>query len=115
MGRHERKRQPRNLCRSQIFFGTERRHAGGLAARLLSSSPDASLLGDDGFDPFVTHHNAKDADRADRMVRDLVKRRLAGGAGIAVRNDFLRGALNSYRSLSEKAAEQSRRSLMLGE
>ena len=38
--------------------------------RLLSSSTPASLLGDDGFDPFVTHHNAKDADRADRRVRD---------------------------------------------
>ena len=77
--------------------------------RLLSSSTPASLLGDDGFDPFVTHHNAKDADRADRMVRDYVKRRLAGGSGIEIRQDFLRGALNSYRVLSEKAAKQARR------
>ena len=42
------------------------------------------------------------------MVRDLVKRRLAGGAGVTVRHDFLRGALNSYRFLSEKAAERAR-------
>ena len=77
--------------------------------RLLSSSTPASLLGDDGFDPFVTHHNAKDADRADRLVRDHVKRRLAGGSGIAIRQGFLWGALNSYRVLSEKAAERARR------
>ena len=101
--------QPAKSCHPQSFFGAERRQAGGLAARLLSSSPDASLLGDDGFDPFVTHHNAKDADRADRMVRDYVKRRLSGGGGIEIRQDFSRGALNSYRILSEKAAERARR------
>ena len=101
--------QPANICHPQSSFGVERRHAAGLEARLLSSTTEASLLGDDGFDPFVTHHNAKDADRADRMVRDYVKRRLAGGSGIDIRQDFSQGALNSYRLLSEKAAEQARR------
>ena len=64
-------------------------------------------MGDDGFDPFTTHYNAKDADRADRMVRDLVRRRLAGGSGIGIKQGFLGGALNSYRVLSEKAAERA--------
>ena len=62
-----------------------------------------------GFDPFTTHRNAKDADRADRMVRDYVTRRLAGGAAIEIKGGFFRGALNSYRVLSEKAADQARR------
>ena len=78
------------------------------SARLLSSTTHASLFGDDGFDPFVTHHNAKDADRADRMVRDYVKRRLEAKADIVKESRFLGGALNSYRVLSEKAAEQTR-------
>ena len=73
------------------------------------SSTDASFSVEDGFDPFTTHHNSEDADRADRMVRDLVKRRLTGGAAIEVWKGFLGGALNSYRVLSEKAAEQARR------
>ena len=78
------------------------------SARLLSSGTHPSLLGDDGFDPFVTHHNADDAARADRMVRDYVKRRLAAEADIVKDGRFLGGALNSYRFLSEKAAEQTR-------
>ena len=73
-----------------------------------SSTTHASLLGDDGFNPFTTHHNVKDAERADRMVRDYVTKRLNGGAAIEVRQDFLGGVLNSYRVLSEKAAEQAR-------
>ena len=77
--------------------------------RGFSSSTHASLLGDDGFDPFITHHNAEDADRADRMVRDYVTRRLAGGAAVKIRKDFVGGALNSYRVLSERAAEQARK------
>ena len=81
----------------------------GTGGRSFSSSTQASLLGDDGFDPFTTHHNSEDADRADRMVRDLVKRRLASGVAVKIREDFLGGALNSYRVLSEKAAEQARR------
>ena len=79
------------------------------SVRELSSSTHSSLLGDDGFDPFITHHNAEDADRADRMVRDYVTRRLAGGAAVKIRKDFVGGALNSYRVLSERAAEQARK------
>ena len=81
----------------------------GPGGRSFSSRTHASLLGDDGFDPFITHRNAEDADRADRMVRDYVTRKLASGASIEIRNNFFGGALNSYRVLSEKAAEQARR------
>ena len=81
-------------------------HSGSL--RQLSSSAAASNIGDDGFDPFVIHRNAMDADRADRMVRDLVERRLAGGASVTVRKDFLQGVVDSYRILSERAAERAR-------
>ena len=80
----------------------------GIGGRSFSSSTHASLLGDDGFDPFTTHHNAEDAERADRMVRDYVTRRFAGGAAIEIEKGYLRGALNSYRVLSEKTAEQAR-------
>ena len=79
------------------------------STRLFSSSADSSQRVGDGFDPFKTHHNAKDAKRADQMVRDLMKRRLACGDGIEIREGFFRGALNSYRILSERAAERARR------
>ena len=43
------------------------------------------------------------------MVRDLVKRRLPGGAAIKIKDGFLGGVFNSHRVLSEKAAEQARK------
>ena len=89
-----------------VSAATEGRQWGYQAGRGFSSEATSTCS---GFDPFTTHHNAEDAERADRMVRDLVKRRLAGGAAIEIREGFLRGALNSYRVLSEKAAEQARR------
>ena len=103
--------QPRELGRLWGFAGVERLQASGFAGvlvRELSSSTDASLLGDDGFDPFVTHHNADDTDRADQMVRDYVKRRLASGDNDKLRESFADGVLNSYRVLNAKTAEKAR-------
>ena len=49
------------------------------------------------------------ANDADQLLRQLIEEQMAGNKFVGLDADFINGTLNSYRVLSEKAAERARR------
>ena len=96
------------------------RHGAAIGSiRQLSSSSStsrSSLLGAEEIEQMKNEiaRNGKrmtpeGANDADQLLRQLIEEQMAGNKFVGLDADFINGTLNSYRVLSEKAAERARR------